>query len=99
MKTLLRIIMGLAVLFLLSGMSTQPAFGQANTQKAESEYSRPSISLFFATFPGDYNNQKAVESAKKIAFSDKYFNHNLNEMGIELNPGFKNLAFDAKKKR
>ncbi|NCA84102.1 MAG: hypothetical protein EOM83_00835 [Clostridia bacterium] len=97
MKTSLHYVLGIVFLFLTYGMSSKDAFGQDNPQKSESEYSRPSVTLFFTTFPGDNNSEKAALSAKKIAFTDKYFNHNLNEISIELNKNFKDLSYDAKK--
>jgi len=97
MKTSLHFVLGLVFLFLTSGMSSNYAFGQENTQKVESEYSRPSVTLLMATFPGDANSEQAAMSAQKIAFSEKYFNHNLDKIDFELNQNFKGLNFEAKK--
>ena len=97
MKTSLHLVLAIVVLFFTFGMSSNDAFGQRNPQAPESEYSRPSVTMFFATFPGDNNSEKAALSAKKIAFTDKYFNHNLNEISIELPRSFKDLSYEAKK--
>ncbi len=96
MKTSLQLISGLIFLMLASVILSQPALGQDKTQKPENEYSRPSVALFFATFPDDNNSVKAAESSKNM-FTDKYFNHNLNINSIELNQSFKGLNYEAKK--
>jgi len=97
MKTSTHFVFCLGFLLLVGGISSIHAFAQDKTQKVEGEYSRPSVTFFITSFPGDYNSQKAAASAKKIAFSDKYFNHNLNEISFELSQSFKDLNYEAKK--
>jgi hypothetical protein len=97
MKTTVHFVLGLVFLFVASGISSNSAYGQDNTQKVEGEYSRPSVTFFMATFPGDNNSQQAAEAAKKNAFTDKYFNHNLSKIDFEVGQNFKGLGYEAKK--
>ena len=97
MKTTVHFVLGLVFLFVATGISSNSAYGQDNTQKVEGEYSRPSVSFFMATFPGDNNSQQAAEAAKKNAFTDKYFNHNLSKIDFEVGQNFKGLGYEAKK--
>ncbi len=97
MKTFTQLNFCIGFILFFGGVSSPAIFGQENPQKTESEYSRPSVTLFFATVPGDYNSQKAAKSAKTITTSDKYFNHNLNEVSLSLSQNFNGLKYDDKK--
>lgn len=97
MKKFTQINLCLVFILFLGGISTPVVFGQQNPQKTVSEYSRPSVTMFFATSPGDYNSQKAAESAEKITLSEKYFDHNLNEISLSLSQNFNSLKYEEKK--
>lgn len=75
------------------------AFCQENSLRGAvpDEYTRPSVTFFITKYPGDINSQKAGVSAAKISFTDKYFNHNLNNLSIEMSQNFKGLSYDKKK--
>ncbi len=87
MKAILRIRRGVTA-FLLFSLMMPSAMSEAQEAKAmlPEEYSRPSVALFVTYYPGNRLSRDAVNSAKKIRFTDKYFNHNLETTGVEM-PG------------
>jgi hypothetical protein len=70
---------------------------QGQSQNSEIEYSRPSVTTLFTIHPGDVVSRNAALSAEKIPFTDKYFNHNLENHKLEVSPAFADLSHEAKK--
>ncbi|MBU2650749.1 MAG: hypothetical protein KKA81_07430 [Bacteroidetes bacterium] len=98
MKTLLspkQIIISLVLT--LGIFSTVSLFAQDPSQALTAEYSRPSLTFFIATCPGDNLSSNAAQSAEKIDFSDKYFNHNLSSLKAEMPADFKSKSIEEKK--
>jgi len=84
----------LALLGMITASFAQQAAKPAKEKLAET-YSRQSITFFMGSNP-DVNGAP-VNNVGKIKFSDKYFNHNLDNLVLQVSPEFKTLTFDKKK--
>jgi hypothetical protein len=76
----------------------QKVTAQQVSSELDEDYSRPSVTFFMAKIAGDQYSQKTIDAATKISLSDKYFNHNLDRIHLDLSPGFQSLSFEEKKK-
>lgn len=63
-------------------------------EKVAESYSRLSVTFFMGSLP---DAGAPANAAGKIKFSDKYFNHNLKNLGLPLGQDFKLLSFDKKR--
>lgn len=97
MKSFFRLLISFVWLITAILCSSTFTNAQSSAQKPESEYSRPSLTTFFAVNPSDNNSRNAALSASKISFTDKYFNHNLEEFKLEVSPAFGDLSHESKK--
>jgi len=84
----------LALVGMFSTTVAQQAAKPAKEKLAET-YSRQSVTFFMGSLPGV--NAAPVNNVGKIKFSDKYFNHNLDNQVLQLGQEFKTLTFDKKK--
>ncbi len=84
----------LALVGMISTTVAQQAAKPAKEKLAET-YSRQSVTFFMGSLPGV--NAAPVNNVGKIKFSDKYFNHNLDNQVLQLGQEFKTLTFDKKK--
>lgn len=74
------------------------ATAQQVTSELDEDYSRPSVTFFMAKIAGDQYSRKAADAATEISLSDKYFNHNLDRIYLDLNAGFTSLSYDEKQR-
>ncbi len=63
--------------------------------KVAETYSRISLTFFMGSTAGV--NSAPADAAMNIKFSDKYFNHNLNNLVLPLGQDFKMLTYDKKR--
>ena len=84
----------LALLGLISTTVAQQAAKPVKEKLAET-YSRQSITFFMGSNPEV--NATPANNVGKIKFSEKYFNHNLDNQVLQVSPDFKKLTFDKKK--
>lgn len=84
----------LALVGMISTTVAQQAAKPAKEKLAET-YSRQSVTFFMGSLPDV--NAAPVNNVGKIKFSDKYFNHNLDNQVLQLGSEFKTLTFDKKK--
>ena len=84
----------LALFGLITTTFAQQAAKPVKEKLAET-YSRQSITFFMGSNPEV--NATPANNVGKIKFSDKYFNHNLENQVLQVSPDFKKLTFDKKK--
>lgn len=96
MKTFLPIIYITAIIMLVF-TNAGNLNGQGTSEQFSTDYSRPSVTFFIASYASDGNSTNAATSAKNIDFSEKYFNHNLKSISFELPGNFKTKSYDEKK--
>ncbi len=97
-KNLLPRILAMIVILAIAGIISFQTNAQQTGSPFQAEYSRPSVTFFITSYSGDQQSVKALNSAKKISFSDKYFNHNLAGIEIPMTSGFKGKTHAEKKK-
>ena len=95
MKNLLKqITFFLALLCLITTTFAQQTAKPVKEKLAET-YSRQSLTFFMGSNPEV--NATPANNVGKIKFSDKYFNHNLENQVLQVSSDFKKLTFDKKK--
>ncbi len=94
MKNLLKQIIFLLMLVGFVGSSFAQQVTKPAKEKLAETYSRQSITFFMGSVPGV--NAAPSNNVGKIKFSDKYFNHNLDNLVLQVGSEFKTLTFDKK---
>jgi len=95
MKNLLFIVAFLIVSAGLVGETMAQQAAKPAKEKVAETYSRLSVTFFMGSQSSV--NSAPANTAEKIKFSDKYFNHNLKSLVMPLGDDFKMLTFDRKR--
>ncbi len=95
MKNLCKQMFILLLQFGVMSISVAQQVAKPVKEKVVETYSRQSLTFFMGSLPGV--TAGPASSAERIRFSDKYYNHNLKQIELQLGADFKMLTFDKKR--